>query len=147
MAEAVLPTNKLFQLNVTNLSYDPPTNMVKILDEAKTWVQSTLPERARKYIPQMISESSLHAQLISVSFRAKAGEVTGILSTSLPERKSLSDLLINRCQFGSYDGDVVMENIPYGTSFDQNCAFVHRVRTALKPVAFVTFVLFEFFRK
>jgi hypothetical protein len=116
-----------FQLNVTNLSYEPPTNLVKTLDDAHHWIQNGLPENLRRYVPHLVSESSLHAELISISFRAKAGDVTGVLSTKLPERKSLSDLLINRCQFGSFDGDIVMENAPYNTSFDENMAFVHRV--------------------
>ena len=127
-----------FQLNVLNLQYDPPTNVVKVLEAieaTKSTVVAQLPSvignlsnKIWSSVPQVVSDTSLHAQLIHVSFRARAGEVTAVLSTSLPERKSISDLVINRCRVGMFDGDIVMEGVAPDTSYDNNCAFVHRVR-------------------
>jgi ABC-type sugar transport system ATPase subunit len=136
-----LPLNTPFQLTVSNLTYEPPTNIVKWMVEVKAFVQTNLPPQVGRFIPQLVSQNSLHAELINVSFKAKAGEVTGILSTNLPERKSLSDLIINRCQFGSFDGEVVMENTRPGSSYEENCAFVHRVRNDTFYLVVCCFIL------
>ena len=115
-------------LNVVNLGFEPPPHLLKSAEESIRYQLNTIfPRTVTKHIPNIVSESSLHAPLFNISFRANSGELTVILSKSKAERKTLVELIASRRRSGTFEGDVFIDGGKAGASFDDSLAYVHRV--------------------
>jgi ATP-binding cassette subfamily G (WHITE) protein 2 (SNQ2) len=64
--------------------------------------------------------------LNSVTFKAKPGEITAIISSEMSERRTLSQLLVQRRQFGNFDGQICISGKPMGGHDKITNAFVSR---------------------
>jgi ABC-type multidrug transport system ATPase subunit len=127
-----LEANALF---VNNLSYIPSRtlgNVVssKILSIFPSWDFPCWQRLTTDYMRPMLKPStesrSSVSPLRSITFAARQGKITSIISSDYGERRTLIDLIVGRRKRGVYSGDITLHgpNLHVNTTMSMNSAFV-----------------------
>jgi ABC-type polysaccharide/polyol phosphate transport system ATPase subunit len=116
----------LASLHVKNLKYVPSRNVFASLE-------NEIRQNMFQCCPSMLSALPQHksnviaSPLYDVSFTARAGEITAIMSNNPAERKTLIDLIVCRRYMGEFDGEIFLEGKFSSFVYLNNMAFVPRV--------------------
>ncbi len=124
-------------LIVNNLSYIPSRTIghvisQKILESFPQWEFPLWERLTTDYMRPLLQRSTESrdsvSPLRSVTFTARRGKITAVLSTEYGERRTIVDLIVGRRKRGVYSGDITLRGsgLQHDTSLSMNSAFVPR---------------------
>ena len=124
-------------LCISNLSYIPSRTIghvisQKILESFPQWEFPLWERLTTDYMRPLLVRSTESrdsvALLHNVTFTARRGKITAILSSEYGERRTIVDLIVGRRKRGVYSGEVVLKgsNLNHDTVLSMNTGFVPR---------------------
>ena len=147
--------NESTALYVNNLSYIPSRTLSdvisqKIVNNFPTWDFPLWERLTTDYMRPLLTPSASKLSSVSlinsVTFTARAGKITALLSPDYGERRTIIDLIVGRRKRGVFSGEVALcggSTLKNNTSLAMNSAFIPRKTLFIPGLTYIQLVKYS----